>query len=307
MLQLSCSRRDGGHPIRTRLAIGSALAATAVTLVCSGCSRRPPEPALISQAPAAETTVPELAGGPPPSDAQAPASEASTIAATVEAASQQRQKDLSDPLQPINRRLFTADRAVTSFVANKTPVRKIMGHAPSPAKNGLANALQNLDEPRAAANHLLQRKPGVAIKAAARFLINSTVGVGGLFDVAKRMGLRHVSTDFGQTLAAYGVRPGAYLYLPVAGPTSVRDAVGAVVDGYLWPLHWVSAGGAPLQAVGLVHGLNRPALPDGPKQDAYVQVRRDYQRSRELPAEQETTLAAKRSPGGGRTAVIAAR
>jgi ABC-type transporter lipoprotein component MlaA len=155
----------------------------------------------------------------------------------------------------------------------------------------VSNVIQNLDEPQWAANHLLQRRPGGALKAAARFVINSTVGVAGLFDVANKVGLKRQKADFGQTLASYGVKSGPYIYVPLAGPSSLRDVFGTVVDGYFWPVHWLSLGAWQQQAVEVAHSSLEHVRPPGqgvaaPTQmaaarpaDAYLAVRTAYQAS----------------------------
>lgn len=282
-----------------RLAQGSALIAAACLLACAACSRKPPPVAVVS--PAQEAAVPELAGAPPASDAEAntpsadKAAEASAPAAATRV-SGEAHPGLPDPLQPINRQLFKADRAM-SGLAERTHLASAVRHTPGPARRGLSNLIANLNEPQAAANHLLQRRPGRTFRDAARFVINSTAGIGGLFDVAKKLGLRRDAASFGQTLASYGVKPGPYLYLPITGPTSVRDVVGTFVDGYFWPVHWLSLGAAPQQALSVARaGLQHvqpndaPAQtqlasakaspgPGPPKPDAYVAIRTAYERT----------------------------
>lgn len=108
---------------------------------------------------------------------------------------------------------------------------------PKPVRHGLRNFLRNLTEPIVALNFLLQLKPGKAAETVGRFAINSTIGIGGLFDVAKRdpFKLPYRRNGFANTLGYYGVEPGAYLFLPLIGPTTVRDLVGGTVDGLLLP------------------------------------------------------------------------
>jgi phospholipid-binding lipoprotein MlaA len=96
--------------------------------------------------------------------------------------------------------------------------------------------MHNLRSPILVANNLLQGKVGDAGIATARFLINTTVGVGGLADVAGAQGLSYKDEDFGQTLGTWGVRDGFYLVLPVLGPSSLRDTAGLVVDSYADPV-----------------------------------------------------------------------
>ncbi|GGB49844.1 MlaA family lipoprotein [Blastomonas aquatica] len=108
---------------------------------------------------------------------------------------------------------------------------------PKPIRHGLRNFLRNLTEPIVALNFLLQLKPGKAAETVGRFAVNTTIGIGGLFDVAKRdpIKLPYRRNGFANTLGYYGVEPGAYLFLPLIGPTTIRDLVGGTVDGLLLP------------------------------------------------------------------------
>jgi len=133
-----------------------------------------------------------------------------------------------DPLEPLNRNILFVngafDRAVVRPVAS--------GYArivPAPIRTGIGNFLDNLREPRTAINQLLQGRPDLAVADTARFLINSTLGIGGLFDPAAQMGLAHHREDFGQTFAVWGIEPGPYLMIPFVGSSNVRDAIGTVV------------------------------------------------------------------------------
>lgn len=108
---------------------------------------------------------------------------------------------------------------------------------PGPLRDGLSNFVQNLGEPNNALNFLLQGKFGKAFETLGRLLINSTLGVGGLFDIAQKpgIGLPHRRNGFGNTLGYYGVGSGPYLYLPVTGATTVRDVIGSGLDQLLLP------------------------------------------------------------------------
>jgi phospholipid-binding lipoprotein MlaA len=109
---------------------------------------------------------------------------------------------------------------------------------PKPVRSGLRNFFGNLTEPVVFLNYLLQFKFGKAAETLARFTINSILGVGGLFDIAKTkdFNLPHRNNSFGDTLAYYGVGPGPYLFLPLMGPTTLRDVLGGPVDGAVLPL-----------------------------------------------------------------------
>ena len=105
-----------------------------------------------------------------------------------------------------------------------------MAITPKVVRNGVGNAVDNLGEPNTIMNHVLQGKPKRAIRSTTRFIVNSTVGVLGLFDVAAKMRLPARNADFGQTFGVWGAGPGAYLYVPGMGPLNVRDGVGRALD-----------------------------------------------------------------------------
>ena len=100
---------------------------------------------------------------------------------------------------------------------------------------------ENLGEPAVFLNEMLQLNPERAGLTGARFVVNTTVGVAGLFDPAKRVGLRRNETDFGETLGVYGIGQGWYLVIPLLGPSSVRDLVGDLVNGFMHPQNYFLA------------------------------------------------------------------
>ncbi|MBA4161580.1 MAG: hypothetical protein C0515_05785 [Novosphingobium sp.] len=132
---------------------------------------------------------------------------------------------------------------------------------PKPARAGLGNFIRNIGEPVVALNFLLQLKPGKAAETLGRFGINSTLGVGGLIDVAKGkpFNLPHRRNGFANTLGFYGVGPGPYLYLPGIGSTSLRDVVGGAVDGVILPMGIGAPFNKPYYTIpnGLVRSLDR--------------------------------------------------
>ena len=149
----------------------------------------------------------------------------------------------ADPLANINAKAFEAVQAVDEAVVG--PVAQgYEKKVPSPVRSGLRNFLRNLEEPVSAINYLLQLKPGRAIKSVGRFALNSTMGWAGLFDVAKRkpFNMPYVPNGFANTFACYGVGPGPYFFLPVAGPITLRDLVGLGIDKAIVP----AAVGKPL-------------------------------------------------------------
>lgn len=148
----------------------------------------------------------------------------------------------ADPLRAVNAQSFAVVSKVDDLVVS--PLAKAYKHIlPEPVRDGVHNALSNLTEPVVFVNDLLQLKPGRAGKTLLRFVINSTIGLGGLFDVAKKkpFNLKHHNNGFADTLGYYGVKPGPFLYLPLIGPTTLRDVFGRMVDLSLLP----TAVGAP--------------------------------------------------------------
>ena len=142
-----------------------------------------------------------------------------------------------DPLEKINARAFEATQAVDKALFGPAAVayREVL---PVPVRSGLRNLLGNLREPVVFVNYLLQFKPGKAIETVARFAINSTVGIAGLVDVAKRKPFRlpRRANGFADTLGYYGVKAGPFFFLPLLGPTTLRDLFGDTIDRLLLPL-----------------------------------------------------------------------
>ena len=152
---------------------------------------------------------------------------------------------ISDPLEGINRVIFIFNDGVDTFVLR--PVAALYGFIlPATVKRGVGNGFENLNAPVVLANDLLQLELGDAATTTGRFVVNSTVGVLGLFDVAEAFGLPHHPADFGQTLYTYEVGPGPYLVLPLLGPSTTRDGLGKAVDIFLDPLTYVLDTGSNL-------------------------------------------------------------
>ena len=134
-----------------------------------------------------------------------------------------------DNWESFNRDMFAFNEAVDSFLLK--PVAQSYRYiTPDPIIGRLRNASRNLGEPVTMLNAFLQGDVNHGFSAFWRFMINSTVGLGGLHDVAADAGLKHRSEDFGQTLAVWGVDEGAYVVLPIFGPSTVRDSFGLLVD-----------------------------------------------------------------------------
>lgn len=152
---------------------------------------------------------------------------------------------INDPYEGVNRRVHAFNRGLDANVVKPlTDNNKNDGHsgddrrgAASYAVQGIGNFGSNLALPGKAANHLLQGKVAPAVRTTFRFAVNTTVGLGGFLDPATAdFGLSEEDTDFGQTLATWGVGEGAYLELPLLGPSTERDTFGRVVDLVLDPL-----------------------------------------------------------------------
>jgi len=140
-----------------------------------------------------------------------------------------------DPLEKFNRGVWAVNQAADK-VAIKPVTQVYRAIAPRPVRQGVSNAFANLGEPWSFANNVLQGKPKRAGRNLARFVVNSTIGVAGLWDPASKMGLRAAPEDFGQTLAVWGVNGGPYLVLPLLGPSTLRDGIGSGVAAYADPV-----------------------------------------------------------------------
>ncbi|PKM17320.1 MAG: ABC transporter [Gammaproteobacteria bacterium HGW-Gammaproteobacteria-15] len=145
-------------------------------------------------------------------------------------------RDSRDPLETINRPLWDFNYDILDKYVLRPATVGYMTVVPKPARKGLVNVANNLSEPASFLNGTLQAKPDRAAISAGRFLVNSTLGLFGLFDVATRIGLVEQGEDFSQTLAVWGVGDGPYLMLPALGPTTVRGTAGGLVDNLYFPL-----------------------------------------------------------------------
>lgn len=151
-----------------------------------------------------------------------------------------------DPLRAVNAESFAVTQKVDAAVIGPA-ARAYKEAVPSPVRAGIHNFLYNLREPIVFLNFLLQFKPGKAIETLGRFAINTTIGAAGLVDMAKRKPFRlpRRSNGFANTLGYYGVKNGPFLFLPVVGPTTVRDLLGGAIDRLVLPV----AVGSPFNSV----------------------------------------------------------
>ena len=197
-------------------------------------------------------------------------------------------KAANDPLEPSNRFFYRVNNTVENYTIK--PVAQAYVYAvPSPVRAGVHNTLTDLNEPVTFADAVLEGKPRRAGTTLVRFLVNSTVGVAGIFDVAKSLGYQEVDDDGGLTLEAWGIPPGPYLYLPVLGPRTATTAAGYALDIGLSPFTYVPRGYGLLTLNYAVYGvgaidalanvlhdldeLNKTAL------DPYASIRSAYQQS----------------------------
>lgn len=153
--------------------------------------------------------------------------------------SQAELRDPKDPWEPMNRVIFDANMAVDGWIVKPVAqgYRKI---TPDPVERGVGNFFSNVGEVKNAINNVLQWKWAKAGNNSARFLVNSTVGVAGLFDVARGLGIKRLDEEsFGQTLSYWGLGSGPYVVLPFLGSSTVTDAVSLPVDWYSNPLTYI--------------------------------------------------------------------
>ncbi len=149
----------------------------------------------------------------------------------------------NDPFEPANRASYSVNTTLDTAILK--PASQAYAYVvPEPVRGGVHNVLSNITDPVLFANDVLQGKPRRAGDSFMRFLLNSSVGVLGIFDVASSLGYPPHDAGFGTTLALWGVPSGPFLFLPVLGPSSPRDAVGFAGDTVLDPFTYASFGGS---------------------------------------------------------------
>jgi phospholipid-binding lipoprotein MlaA len=160
-------------------------------------------------------------------------------------------EEANDPLEPMNRYFFELN-----YAADELLFKPLAGWyyvaLPDFAQDGVRNALRNLRSPIVLANDLFQGETERAGITVGRFLVNSTLGLAGLFDVASEMGLEYHDEDFGQTMAVHGVGSGSYVVIPIIGPSTTRDAWGRVVDAFADPFNYAEWGWMTARATATV-------------------------------------------------------
>jgi phospholipid-binding lipoprotein MlaA len=147
-------------------------------------------------------------------------------------------RDPRDPWERMNRTTFKVNMALDHAVTRPI-ARTYEKVTPRPIRTGVSNFMDNLFYPVTMGNDLLQLKFKPFAQATGRFLLNTTVGVGGIFDPATKVGLPKNEKDLGQTFGYWGVKPGPYFVIPLLGPSDVRDGIGKFGDAYMNPLTYV--------------------------------------------------------------------
>jgi phospholipid-binding lipoprotein MlaA len=154
------------------------------------------------------------------------------------AARQAGAENFNDPFEDTNRAIFRFNERVDHAVL--IPAAKAYRVLPDPVRDSIHNVVQNLNEPVIFMNDVLQGQGRLASDSLGRVIINTTIGLGGLFDVATPMGLPYHPNDLGITLAVWGVAEGPYVVVPVLGPSNPRDLAGQVGDSFADPGDYVA-------------------------------------------------------------------
>ena len=195
-------------------------------------------------------------------------------------------EDVYDPWEGYNRAMYSIndgfDRAIAKPVAKGYDF--IM---PAPMSQGVTNFFSNLDDFRVVINDLLQFKFSQAAHDTGRFVLNSTVGVAGIFDVASYGGIEKHREDFGQTLGVWGVGNGPYFVIPILGPSTVRDSVGLIGDAYTSPVFFATDDVATRNALIVLFFIDTRAnllgttkILEEAAEDKYAYVRNAYMQYR---------------------------
>lgn len=157
-------------------------------------------------------------------------------ATTLASGDEEYDSGVRDPFETVNRLIFAVNLAADAIIIR--PAAEFYRFAvPAPGRAAVRNFMRNLSSPVILANDLFQGEFGRAGTTTKRFFLNTTIGLGGLLDVATGMGHEYHDEDFGQTLGSYRIGGGIYLVLPVLGPSNLRDAFGTGVDFFLDPLN----------------------------------------------------------------------
>ena len=205
--------------------------------------------------------------------------------------------DPSDPLEPTNRRILAFNLRVDDCCI-KPVAKAYRDNVPEWGRTRIRNVVHNIEEPTYVVNDLLQGRPVAAGTSFMRFVINSTLGLAGMFDLQPIGGPPRKPSDFGMTLYRWGASSGPYLMIPILGPSDVRDFGGTVVDGFVNPISWAMPFYGNI-ARGTVNGLDLRAQNietlDALRADSldfYARLRSVWQQQRDAELSQV-------KPGGG--------
>ena len=157
-----------------------------------------------------------------------------------------------DSWESMNRKTHKFNDRIDRWVLK--PIAKAYDRVlPDLAKRGVRNIFRNIGTPAVALNQLLQGKPKTGVGDFSRFLLNSTIGIGGIFDVAPSVGLEHHQEDFGQTFSVWGIGNGPYLVIPFRGPSSTTHAVGMALDAFTNPVRLITPASARYSTLSLYY------------------------------------------------------
>lgn len=194
------------------------------------------------------------------------------------------QRAASDPWEPLNRTLFDVNTAIDK-VTLKPIAKGYQAIIPSPVRTGISNFYSNLATPGSAVNNVLQGKPKRGLSELTRFLFNSTMGLGGILDVATAGGLEAYREDIGQTVAVWGVPAGPYVMLPFLGPSTLRDALLFPIEA-ITPLYYYENTSVrdKLQVLRIIDLRSRLLVTEKfleDSKDPYITLRESYLQNRE--------------------------
>ncbi|MBV8664049.1 MAG: VacJ family lipoprotein, partial [Hyphomicrobiales bacterium] len=197
---------------------------------------------------------------------------------------------INDPNEAVNRKMLAVNQAVFG------PVSSAYHATPSLAREALGNVSSNLNEPRIFANDLLQGRIAAGATTFGRFVLNSTFGVAGLFDIASANGLPKQTGDFGETMSVWGVGDGPYFVSPLLGPSTVRDTFGFVVDqvadpvGVALSITWGLPASLGVGSIDFVSQVDRLKQAQDSSIDFYSFLRSAYYQNRRAQLRQAAGL-----------------